>query len=278
MSRIEISFLIIYTRRLGKQGRMGTNGLTVYGRALRRAADIIGGKEALRAALHVPLARLEEWLEGQGDPPMDIFLKAVDIISSPVQNVPPPAAMRARVLAQESARRIHRSQRTLETSHERVVRFLQQAFDKGPRDAMLESALDAAIDATRAQKGNVQLKTDEGLRIVVQRGFPGQFLEFFACVTSAHGAACGTALNSGAQVVVGDVATDPIFAGTEAARVMQEASARAVQSTPLVSPEGNILGMLSTHFDHPHRPSESELAIVDQIARRAAFWLELPKA
>jgi len=249
---------------------MGTNGLTVYGRALRRAADILGGKEALRAALHVPLTRLDEWLEGQSDPPMDIFLKAVDIISAPVRSAPPPAAMRARVPA--------RNKHTIGSSHGRVVRFLQQPFDKEPRDAMLESALEAAIDVTRAQKGNVQLKTDEGLRIVVQRGFPGQFLEFFACVTSAHGAACGTALNSGAQIVVSDVATDPIFAGTEAARVMQEASARAVQSTPLVSPDGNILGMLSTHFDRPHRPSESELAIVDQIARRAAFWLEPPRA
>ena len=209
---------------------------------------------------------------------MDIFLKAVDIISAPVQSAPPPAAMRARVLSRQSAERIRRSQRTLESSQERVTRFLQQAFDKEPRDAMLESALDAAIDATHAQKGNVQLKADEGLRIVVHRGFDARFLEFFACVTNEHGGSCGVATKTGTRVIVNDVASDPVFAGTEAARVMEEASVHAVQSTPLVSPEGNVLGMLSTHFDHPHRPSESELAIVDQIARRAAFWLEPPKA
>ena len=91
---------------------MGNESQNVYVRALRRAADILGGKQALRAALHVPLARLDEWLAGKSDPPMDIFLKAVDIISAPVQSAPPPAAMRARVLSRQSAERIRRSQRS----------------------------------------------------------------------------------------------------------------------------------------------------------------------
>src|SRR5205085_12479698 len=105
-------------------GRMGKESQSVYVRALRRAADILGEKQALRAALHVPLARLDEWLAGKSDPPMDIFLKAVDIISAPVQSAPPPAAMRARILSRESAVRIRRSQRILESSQERVARFL----------------------------------------------------------------------------------------------------------------------------------------------------------
>jgi GAF domain-containing protein len=76
---------------------------------------------------------------------------------------------------------------------------------------------------------------------------------------------------------VGDVANDPIFAGSEAARVMQDASARAVQSTPLVTISGLVLGMVSTHFDRPHVPLDEELALVDQIVERAAFWLEEAK-
>jgi GAF domain-containing protein len=252
---------------------MGDKGPTVHARALQRAADILGGKEPLRAVLRVPMIRLDEWLEGHSEPPMDIFLKAVDLISTPVQNAPPAAATRARVLAQQSAERIRRSQRTLESSHERVVRFLQQPFDQESRSAMLESALDAAIEATHAQKGNVQLKTAEGLRIVAQRGFSARFLEFFACVTTAH-CACGTALSAGARVIVNDVSSDPIFVGTEALQVMQGAGARAVQSTPIVATSGEVLGMVSTHYELPGIPPAADLEAIDRIAERTAYWLE----
>jgi len=40
-------------------------GNTVQVRALQRAADILGGKDPLRATLHVPMARLDEWLAGR---------------------------------------------------------------------------------------------------------------------------------------------------------------------------------------------------------------------
>src|SRR5207302_1746737 len=50
---------------------------TVYSRALHRAADLLGGKAALRAALHVPMARPDDWLEGVTEPPMQISLTAL---------------------------------------------------------------------------------------------------------------------------------------------------------------------------------------------------------
>jgi len=259
---------------------------TVQARALRRAADILGGKHTLRAALHVPMARLEEWLEGRADPPMDIFLRAVDIISTPAAPSRPAAAsVRARTLVQQSGELMRNTERTLARSrelrnqsraapHPNVARFLGTVFGKNDRAPMLAAALDAAIDATHAQMGNVQLRSQGGLEIVTYRGFQEPFLKFFACVSDDHGAACGAALKTASRVIVGDVASDPIFAGTEAARIMEGAHARAVQSTPLVSVSGQVLGMVSTHFDQPHVPADAELAIVDQIARRTAYWLE----
>src|SRR5262249_22602402 len=75
ISRIENSFFIIYTRRRGSRIAMSDKASTIHARALRRAADILGGKEPLRAALRVPMVRLEEWLADRSEPPMDIFLK-----------------------------------------------------------------------------------------------------------------------------------------------------------------------------------------------------------
>jgi mitochondrial fission protein ELM1 len=53
---------------------------TVYARTLRRAADIVGGAQALARDLEVSPAIFRGWLDGSANPPMDIFLKAVDIV------------------------------------------------------------------------------------------------------------------------------------------------------------------------------------------------------
>ena len=262
---------------------MGKALLTVQARALRRAADILGGKDKLRAALHVPMARLDQWLSGVVEPPMDIFLKAVDIISTPARTAPPTAAaVRARVLTQKSgelirsaSRRIERARLLREPSKAlpKVTHFLQAVFAAHERSAMLDSALDAAIEASSAQMGNVQLAKEDGLHIVAQRGFREPFLTYFACVRDMP-SPCATAFKRAGQVVVSNVAADPIFQGTEAASVMEAAGARACQSTPLVSVSGQALGVLNTHYDHVHTPEPEDLDTVTVIARRAAYWLE----
>ena len=55
---------------------------------------------------------------------------------------------------------------------------------------------------------------------------------------------------------------------------MLAAEARAVQSTPLVSRTGKVLGMFSTHYRRPRRPSERELQLLDLLARQAADLIE----
>ncbi|HUQ73703.1 MAG TPA: GAF domain-containing protein [Burkholderiales bacterium] len=216
---------------------------TVHVRALEHAASILGGKEKLRAYLHVPMATLEAWLAGK-PPPMDVFLKAVDAISAP--------SVRQADALKGSARD------PLQASPEAATALL--AF------------LDAAIEASRADMGNLQLAGPDGLRIVAQRGFEQRFLDFFAAVSDEH-SACARALKAGRRVVVPDVETSEIFGDTPAKAAMQTAGARAVQSTPIVAASGWILGVISTHYRKPHEPTSEELAKVDDIARRAADWL-----
>src|SRR5262249_47977944 len=49
---------------------------------------------------------------------------------------------------------------------------------------------------------------------------------------------------------------------------------RAVQSTPLVSRSGRLLGMLSTHWREPHQPRERALRSLDVLARQAADLID----
>ena len=65
------------------------------------------------------------------------------------------------------------------------------------------------------------------------------------------------------------------LSGTPALEVMLAAGARAVQSTPLVSRSGRVLGMFSTHYRRaPQRPSERALRLLDILARQAADLIE----
>jgi len=121
--------------------------------------------------------------------------------------------------------------------------------------------------------GNVQLYRPESsvLEIVAHRGFRQDFLDYFATVRTGI-ATCGEAMKRGERVIVEDVLTDPLFAPHLA--IVTSAGYRAVQSTPLVSRSGDFLGMISTHFRQPHRPSEKDLRLVDLYARQAAELIE----
>jgi PAS domain S-box-containing protein len=139
----------------------------------------------------------------------------------------------------------------------------------------LGAIVEAAIRLTGADKGNIQLydRATGALVLTAHRGFDEPFLEFFASVSDKE-SACGSAMQRGERVVVEDVAASLIFQGTTAQGVMLGAGARAVQSTPLVSSAGHLLGMISTHWSRPHRPSASALARLDLLARQAADFLE----
>jgi predicted transcriptional regulator len=52
---------------------------TLYARAMRRAADIVG-VSALATRLGVSQRQLELWMRGLAEPPAEIFLKVADIL------------------------------------------------------------------------------------------------------------------------------------------------------------------------------------------------------
>ena len=144
----------------------------------------------------------------------------------------------------------------------------------------LNAILDGAIEITGAVKGNVQLFDEESgtLYIAVQREFEKPFLKFFATVRAAEAATCGAALKSAKRVVVEDVTRSHIFAGQASLDILLQAGVRAIQSTPMISTAGKTVGMISTHFDRAHRPSERELRFMDLLARQAADFLERGRA
>jgi two-component system CheB/CheR fusion protein len=145
--------------------------------------------------------------------------------------------------------------------------------------SMLALVIRAAVDITRAEKGNIQLGDGTGvLTIAAHTGFDRPFLDFFARVDAHTDCACGAAMASRERVLVGDVTTSPIFAGQPALPVVAAAGVRAVQSTPLFDRAGQFIGMLSTHYRDAHHFDAADLRWVDLLARHAVDVIEWQRA
>lgn len=263
---------------------------TVYTAALERAALILGGIDRLGEYLAVRPNYLDRWLMGTSMPPPNIFLKVVDVVSQ--ESLDRLAAYREKSTADSQAARYARAramagsraagvQRLRESiQHIRippprtpsVSEFMGREFDVHEAGAVLQVALESAIAATGAQFGSMQLAEPDGLHLVAQHGFPKSFLDFFARVNEET--TCALAMQTRSRVVVDDVQTHPIFEGKRSGKAMLEANARAVQSTPLISASGEVLGVFSTHYDRPRTPDEHDLAVIDHIGDRTAYWLD----
>jgi PAS domain S-box-containing protein len=144
---------------------------------------------------------------------------------------------------------------------------------------VLAQIVDAAISIAGSDFGNIQLldPASGDLKIVAQRGFPDWWVQFWNQVSKGQGA-CGTALEGGQRVIVEDIEQSPIFADATARDIQLKAGVRAVQSTPLLSRTGKILGMFSTHYKRSHRPDGRTLQMLNLLARQAADIIERTQA
>jgi hypothetical protein len=118
----------------------------------------------------------------------------------------------------------------------------------GDAIAVCQRALSTALTLSGADMGNVQLvgPATGALRIVAQHGFGRRFLDFFSAV-DGNESACGQAFQAAQPVWVSDVSTSPVFAGSEARRVVLGAGVRAVASVPVLDARGDVRAVLSVH-------------------------------
>jgi len=147
-------------------------------------------------------------------------------------------------------------------------------------DSLYETLVDAALAITRAHGSKMQILQDSGqdepgrLRLIAARGLGPRAEAFWSWVGPQSPSSSGQAMLTGARVVVTDVTECAVLAGTEDLDVYLDSGIRAVQATPLLSRTGKLLGVLSTHWDHPHEPSAHELGVIDVVARQAADLIE----
>jgi PAS domain S-box-containing protein len=218
---------------------------------------------------------MERWLEVHAYPtPQGLAVNFRDISRRKKAEAELQRAL-AELHAREEQLRESQLQLALEVeSMRRLHELVNRLLSCDDLQTALEEVLDAALALMEAELGNVRLldPVPRELRIVAQRGFGPGFLDPLSSVSVDSSEVCARAAKQRKRVIVEDVQTDPQFASHQA--VAAAAGYRGVQSTPIMSRTGELLGVLSTHFRDPQRPSERALRMIDLYARQAAEVLE----
>ena len=147
-------------------------------------------------------------------------------------------------------------------------------------EELYEKILDTLVTIMRSDFASIQMFCPERgeLRLVGFRGFNPQGAKYWEWVRPTSESTCGVALRTGQRSIVPDVRKCEWMAGSADLQAHVQIGIQAVQTTPLFSHSGALIGMLSTHWREPHDPSASELRIMDVLARQAADLIERKQA
>jgi PAS domain S-box-containing protein len=175
--------------------------------------------------------------------------------------------------------------RESEAKHASEAKTMRDLYDSSARlqtapdlQTALEEILQSSVRLMRADFGAVHLYDAERkvLQLAAAHGFDEPFVETFRVVGADDHAACGRAIRTGKRVMIEDVEQDELFAPYR--ETAAAAGYRGVQSTPFYDREGGLLGVLSTHWREPHRPSEQDLLTLDLYARQAINFIVRARA
>jgi signal transduction histidine kinase len=163
---------------------------------------------------------------------------------------------------------------------ERLHALSTQLIQADDTKALFERVLDTAIAIMRSDFASIQMLdvTRGELLLLGFRGFSTEAAKFWDWVRPGSQCACGRALRTEERVVVADVERCDWIAGSEDLETYRQAGIRAVQTTPLLSRSGAVIGMISTQWRQPHDPSPHDLRMLDLLARQAADLIDRKRA
>ena len=132
-----------------------------------------------------------------------------------------------------------------------------------------QKIVDGASQIMRSEFASMQMLHPERgshgeLQLLAFRGFAPADAKAWEWVGVEAGTTCAQALKTGVRVIAADTEHSSYR------DVYHDTAIRSVQSTPLFSRQGALVGMLSTHWNRPYEPSPRDLRNLDILARQAA--------
>ena len=183
---------------------------------------------------------------------------------------------RDRAALRESERRLASEVTAARTLQSISTRLISESIQQ----SLFGQILDAAMELMSSDASTLQMLAPDGesLTLIGAKNFHPDSAAFWQRVTAYAGSTCGVALRDNLRVMVTDVDACAFMAGSQDLEEYRRSGIRAVQSTPLRSRVGRPLGMISTHWQRPHAPTEDDFRLFDVLARQAADLIERTRA
>jgi two-component sensor histidine kinase len=122
---------------------------------------------------------------------------------------------------------------------------------------------------------SILLTTEDG-KILVEGAAPSLPAEYNAAVDGIPVAigvgSCGTAAFTGEQVMVSDIAVDPLWINYR--DIALKHGLRACWSMPIRAADGTILGTFANYYREPREPTERDLEVIGMVTRTTAIAIE----
>ena len=155
-----------------------------------------------------------------------------------------------------------------------MIETLKSKLNSEELNEVLDNLLQQAMVICGTKAGTLQLinKKNNTLEIVSSFGLSPEFIEHFKVVTCDDGSVCERALQKKETIFIEDLTTDKLFA--KHLNLALQNNIIAVRSTPLISSLGNVIGMISVHFNTPRKLSKNSIEEIDSFCRKAADKIE----
>ena len=151
-----------------------------------------------------------------------------------------------------------------------MINILKKKLSESELTEVLDNLLQQAMMMNKTKAGTLQLlnKNTHTLELVTSSGLSPEFIDHFKTVTIDDGSVCGRALENGETVFIEDLTKDEAFA--RHLNLALQNNIVAVQSTPLISSNGLIVGMISTHFNSPRKMTKNNFEEFESFCQEAA--------
>ena len=151
-----------------------------------------------------------------------------------------------------------------------------QLIQEDNLNAFYEQVLDAAIALMGSDMASLQLfdPQENALHLLTQRGLNSASVNVWQWVKLDSNCCCGMAFKAGQRVIIPNIEAVDEILEAEDYPFFKLSEIKAVQSTPLMSRQGHLIGMIATHWQHPHQPSEKKLNLLDVLVRQITDLVE----
>lgn len=163
-------------------------------------------------------------------------------------------------------------------------KLLQQVSSRLIEEENVEKLFGQIIEVAKAIMRSDAVSLQEyipdkkALNLLAWEGFHPNSAKYWEWITNSHKTVCAVSMTEHKRTVVPDIESCDFLCSADDLEPYRLSGFRSVQSTPLISRSGEILGMISNYWKNVYHASERDFAMLDVVTRQAADLLERIRA